>query len=78
MFSAYYGCQDAIEILVASQAKVQIYDKKGRTCLHYAALNDSARQIETIFLIAKASPAELSAPTNFEKVDEDKEESKKN
>ena len=70
MFSAYYGNQDAIEILVASQATVQLTDKKGRTCLHYAALNDSARQIETLFLVAKASPLEITAPVNFEKIEE--------
>ena len=60
-------------MLVASQAVVQIYDKKGRTCLHYAALNDIARLIETVFLVAKASPADFAAPKNFEKVEEDTE-----
>ena len=56
MYAGYYGNLDMIEILVASAATVQIKDKKGRTALHYAALNDLARPLETIFLLGKADP----------------------
>ena len=57
MFSSYYGNMDAVEFLAASDAVAQIVDKKGRSCLHYAAINDNAQLIETIFLHAKANPS---------------------
>jgi hypothetical protein len=39
--------------------------------LHYAALNDTSRQIETLFLVAKSSPAEIKASSLFEKIEPD-------
>lgn len=42
MFASYYGNVDSVEFLAASDAIAQIVDRKGRTCLHYAAMNDSA------------------------------------
>ena len=56
MFSSYYGNVDAVEYLAASDAIAHLVDKKGRSCLHYAAINDNAQLIETIFLHAKANP----------------------
>ena len=57
MFASYYGNMDAVEFLAASDAVAQIVDKRGRSSLHYAAINDNAQLIETIFLHAKANPA---------------------
>jgi ankyrin repeat protein len=37
MFAAYYNDMESLEILVASNARVQLKDKKGRTAMHYAA-----------------------------------------
>ena len=59
MFSSYYGNLDAVEFLAASDAVAHIIDKRGRSCLHYAAINDSAQLIETIFLHAKANPTQI-------------------
>lgn len=42
-------------------------DKKGRTCLHYAAINDSAKLIETVFLVAKTTPSSIREVREFEK-----------
>lgn len=56
MFASFYANLDAVEFLAASDASAQIIDKKGRSCLHYAAINDNAQLIETIFLHAKANP----------------------
>ncbi len=40
-------------------------DKRGRSALHYAAMNDSAQLIETIFLHAKANPVAVSSTSDF-------------
>ena len=56
MFASYFANIDAVEFLAASDAVAQTVDKRGRSCLHYAAINDSAQLIETIFLHAKANP----------------------
>ena len=42
MFASYYGNIDAVEFLAASDAVAQLADKRGRTCMHYAAQNDSS------------------------------------
>ena len=65
MFSSYYGNLDAVEYLAASDAVAQMMDKRGRTCLHYAAMNDNAQLVETIFLHAKANPSQLRPTTDF-------------
>ena len=65
MFASYYGNVDAVEFLAASDAVAQIVDKKGRSCLHYAAINDSAQLIETLFLHAKANPGQVRKATDF-------------
>ena len=65
MFSSYYGNLDAVEYLAASDAVAQMTDKRGRTALHYAAINDNATLIETIFLHAKANPSQLRPTTDF-------------
>ena len=56
MFSSFYANLDAVELLLASDAIPQLIDKTGRSALHYAAINDNAKLIETIFLVAKTEP----------------------
>lgn len=65
MFASYYANTEAVEFLAASDASAHIIDKKGRSCLHYAAINDNAQLIETIFLHAKANPNPIQAATNI-------------
>ena len=65
MYASYYANIDAVEFLAASDAVAQIIDKKGRSCLHYAAINDSAQLIETIFLHAKANPNPIKPAADF-------------
>ena len=65
MFSAYYGNTDSVEFLAASDAVAQVFDKRGRSCLHYAAINDNAQLIETIFLHAKANPNTMKPTSDF-------------
>lgn len=65
MFASYYGNLDAVEFLAASDAVPQIVDVKGRSCLHYAAMNDNAQLIETIFLHAKANPSKVRESIDF-------------
>ena len=56
MYAAFYNNLDIIEILSASEARFQLTDAKGRNCLHYAALNDADKVMQTIFLVCKTSP----------------------
>ena len=56
MFASFYSNLDAVELLAASDAVPQLIDKSGRSALHYAAINDNAKLIETIFLVAKTEP----------------------
>ena len=41
MFAAYYANLTAVELLAASDANMFLADSAGRTCLHYAAINES-------------------------------------
>jgi ankyrin repeat protein len=50
MFAAYYNNLDNIELLSASEARFQLTDIRGRSCMHYAAINDSDKVITTIFI----------------------------
>lgn len=70
MFAAYYNDMESLEILVASNARVQLKDKKGRTAMHYAAQTDFSKVLEALFLVAKASPAEVKEATKYEKLEE--------
>ena len=65
MFACYYGNLDSAEFLAASDAVAQYVDKKGRSCLHYAAINDNAQLIETLFLHFKANPNPVRPTTDF-------------
>jgi ankyrin repeat protein len=65
MFASFYANIDAVEFLAASDAVAQVVDKKGRSYLHYAAINDSAQLIETIFLHAKANPNPVKPATDL-------------
>jgi ankyrin repeat protein len=56
MFCAYHSNVDGVELLAASDAKVQIIDSKGRTALHYAAMGDSNKMIQTLFMASKMNP----------------------
>jgi hypothetical protein len=55
MFAAYYNNLDNIELLSASEARFQLTDIKGRSCMHYAAINDSEKVITTIFISCKTA-----------------------
>lgn len=55
MFASYYANTTCVELLAASDAIFQLVDQKGRCCLHYAAMNEDQKLIDTIFLIAKTS-----------------------
>lgn len=70
MFAAYHESLSAIEYLAASGGVIQLYDQKGRTCLHYAAMNDNAKLIETIFLSGKAHPMAKLETSVFEEIKE--------
>ena len=65
MFSSFYANLDAVEYLCASDASAQLVDGKGRSCMHYAAINDNAQLIETLFLHAKANPSPMKAAADF-------------
>ena len=53
-YAAYYGNIESLELLSAADASFNLTDKFHRTPLHYAALNDSAKLIEAIFLAFKS------------------------
>ena len=64
MFACFYGNLACVELLAASDAVFQLVDKKGRCCLHYAAINEDQKLIETVFLMAKTN-FNLVAPTSI-------------
>lgn len=65
MFASFYGSLDAVELLTASDAIPQLLDSRNRSCLHYAALNDDTKLIETIFLMSKSDPKKMQKTDNF-------------
>ena len=56
IFSAYYSNVESIELLAASDATFNTFDKFGRTCLHYACMHDNSKVINVIFLECKTRP----------------------
>jgi ankyrin repeat protein len=66
MFASYYSNLTSVELLAASDARFQLIDNKGRCCLHYAAINDNQKLIETIFLMSKTSDGSVAQPKSFE------------
>lgn len=67
MFACFYANLSAVELLAASDASFFLTDSKGRCCLHYAAMNDDQKLIETLFLMAKTSPGTVEPTKLFEK-----------
>ncbi|CDW79967.1 ankyrin repeat [Stylonychia lemnae] len=49
-YAAFYGSVEAIELLAASDANLNLTDKYHRTPLHYAAMNDNKKIIEAVFM----------------------------
>jgi ankyrin repeat protein len=41
MFACFYGNLSAVELLAASDANFWFVDNKGRSCMHYATINDN-------------------------------------
>ena len=41
MYASFHANLDSVELLLASDAIPQVCDSKGRTPLHYAAMNDN-------------------------------------
>ena len=56
MFAAYYSNLESIELLAASDATFSAFDKFGRTCLHYASMQDNSKVINIIFMECKTRP----------------------
>jgi ankyrin repeat protein len=54
-YASAYGNLDSLELLAAADIDVHITDKFHRTSLHYAALNDNSKVIETVFMANKSS-----------------------
>ena len=52
-YAAFYGSVEAIELLAASDANLNMTDKYHRTPLHYAAMNDNKKIIEAVFMAYK-------------------------
>jgi ankyrin repeat protein len=63
---SYYNNLTAVELLAASDASFLLTDAKGRCCLHYAAMNDDQKLIETVFLMAKTSLGNVQQTSSFE------------
>lgn len=53
-YSAFYGSVEAIELLAASDASINLTDKYHRTPLHYGAMNDTSKVIEAVFMAFKS------------------------
>ena len=66
MFASFYQNLDAVEFLLASDAVPQLVDLQGRSAMHYAAINDNAKLIETLFLVAKSEPKPINQTSAFE------------
>jgi hypothetical protein len=55
MYAAAYGNLEALELLAAADIDVHVTDKYHRSAMHYAAMNDSSKVVEAVFLAHKAS-----------------------
>ena len=49
-FAAAHANLEALELLVAADAHIHITDKYHRTAMHYAAMNDVSKIVETVFI----------------------------
>jgi len=52
-YAAAHGNLESLELLTAADANVHLTDKFHRTAMHYAAMNDVSKVIETVFLAFK-------------------------
>lgn len=59
-FAAAHANLEALELLAAADAHVHITDKFHRTAMHYAAMNDVSKIIETVFVAFKTQGKPLS------------------
>ena len=55
MYCAMLGDSDSLELLAAADASFNISDVHCRTAMHYAAMNDSSKLIEAVFLPFKSA-----------------------
>ena len=58
-YSAYYGNLETIELLAAADASLNLMDSRHRTPLHYAALTDNPKVIESVFVSFRAQAREM-------------------
>ena len=59
-FSAAHANLEALELLVAADAHIHVADKYHRTAMHYAAMNDVSKILETVFSAVKTLGKPLS------------------
>ena len=52
-FAAAHANLEALELLTAADAPIHLTDKQHRTAMHYAAMSDASKVIETVFLAFK-------------------------
>ena len=60
IFAAAHANLEALELLAAADAHVHVTDKFHRTAMHYAAMNDVSKIIETVFVAFKTQGKPLS------------------
>lgn len=80
VFAAYYNNLESIEILAASDATFHTVDKFGRTCLHYACMQENSKVINVIFMECKTRPqvARVALSGSTEKLEESKFQDEEN
>lgn len=59
-FAAAHANLEALELLVAADAHIHLADKYHRTAMHYAAMNDVSKIVETVFIAFKTLGKPLS------------------
>jgi ankyrin repeat protein len=59
-FAAAHANLEALELLVAADAHIHLTDKYHRTAMHYAAINDVSKIIETVLIAFKKLGKPLS------------------
>lgn len=59
-FAAAHANLEALELLVAADAHIHVTDKYHRTAMHYAAMNDISKILETVFIAFKTLGKPLS------------------